>query len=670
MRRSWALFAAFAGVGLALAALQPISNADTFGHLAQGRGIAEDGLPELDPFSFWRAAPQPWVNYEWLSDWLTWLVFCAAGWNGLIAFTMLLVGGSGAALVWLSARRGGPSAAWLTSLLLVVAIPAVRFRLSARPHLVALPFSVLYLGLLTSERAFADRRNTTRTIALLAGAHVLWTNLHGSHLLGLAITGAATLAAWPDRKRAATLAGTTAILACASCISPYGPAIAVDAALHVFDPAYRAVVSEWQALTTLGAAPPLIHWLVQCAVIALIAPRALRGGNATRTWLAVSVVLALAALRSLRFVEEFLILSAPLIAIVIARAATQRVDAAMRPAVVAGSMMLVAATSGAEVHLDGSEVQPLSTGLELRFVPGEAADHIEHELDRARVLGSMPSTWYLLFAAPSARVAIDGRVPFYGPAHVQAAIDAMGTPGALMPFVERFGVDTVIVQHTAPDEAAALQTLANGDRFERTWIDGSYAVYVRRDVAERHQMDQSRFDALPLGYDAAAILGASDSEADAIRDDLANLGTGPDAHAFASFVRAMLRLRPLTRQGGWAGYRPPVTDDERERVEAAHRELAATRERIGRVPVVAAHSALVAALACRLEEARLLLEEARLDGEVRETIFAEAEVDLREGNRDAVRALLDAARRVPGARDDAWLNAIEHGLTATVHCPP
>ena len=660
--------ASLAALVLALAALQPISNADTFGHLGQGRVIAaRGGPPALDPFSFWRAEPQPWVNYEWLSDWLTWAARELAGYDGLVALAMMIVAGSGAALVLLCGRYAGPGAAWLSSLSLIVVVPAVRFRLSARPHLIALPFAVLYLVLLTSERAFADRRRALGTTAILALAHVLWTNLHGSHLLGLAIAGTAALAALPDRARAAKLAGITLALAIASCISPYGPAMAVDAALHVFDPAYRAVVSEWQPLSTLGWSWTTATAAAYVLALALIARHALRGGLATRTWLGVAVLLAVAAFRSLRFVEEMLLLGAPLVALVFAERASEPLARVLRAPLVGGATALALLVCGAGVVAVDSELG-FGAGVDLRFVPGEAAEHVEAELGEARVLGSMPTSWYLLHGAPSARVLVDGRVPFYGPEHVRAATHALSAPDALRAMTERFGVDTIVVQHTAPDEAPVAVALAHDPSFVRSWIDGSYVVYVTSDLAARRGIDPARFDDLPGGYDPGAILGADDRTIVAIREDLANLGPGPDARAFASFVRAMLRLRPLAREAGWAGYRAPRDEGELARAELAWRELDATRARIGRVPVVAAQAMLVATLVCRLDEARALLEEARREEEARETIFGRAELDLRAGDVAAVRAFLDAARAMPGAEGDPWIAELERSLGENLRC--
>jgi hypothetical protein len=79
---------------------------------------------------------------------------------------------------------------------------------------------------------------------------------------------------------------------------------------------------------------------------------------------------------------------------------------------------------------------------------------------------------------------------------------------------------------------------------------------------------------------------------------------------------------------------------------------------------------LAATLACRLDRARELLAETRVDGDVRETIFGEAEIALRDGDIGAVRAFLDAARGVPGATDDGWYRAIASNASEPPRCPP
>jgi hypothetical protein len=135
--------------------------------------------------------------------------------------------------------------------------------------------------------------------------------LHGSHLLGLALTGL-FFAFGRGSRRSLTL--LLALELAASCVSPYGPAIVLDAIEHVADPRYRALVREWGPWT---ADDPL--WLliapVLCSLLLVLALRPLwAAGPRGRALLACAALLAIASLRSVRFVGDYLLLSAPVIA--------------------------------------------------------------------------------------------------------------------------------------------------------------------------------------------------------------------------------------------------------------------------------------------------------------------------------------------------------------------
>src|SRR5688572_19146072 len=180
----WAALAA-----LVLAGLYPGDNPDTFGHLAQGRQIAELGrVPVLDTWSLLTPA-RPWHNYEWLSDLVFYGLYHVFGYDGLIGAKCVLLGATSWLLLRLAARWGGARAEICAALVQIAGIPAVRFRLSDRPHVFGLCLAAAYLLCLAGLAELDARAPATRRrLALLFGLHVLWVNLHGSHLLGLGET--------------------------------------------------------------------------------------------------------------------------------------------------------------------------------------------------------------------------------------------------------------------------------------------------------------------------------------------------------------------------------------------------------------------------------------------------------------------------------------------------
>ncbi len=657
---------------LALGALQPLSNADTFGHLAQGRTIAALGRPPaLDPYSFWSETPQPWVNYEWLSDWLTWEVYALAGPNALVAIATSLVALGGALVVLLAGRLAGRGAAWVTALLVVLAIPASRPRMSARPHLVALVLAGAYLLLVTRpDWARRGMRAAAPTLAALFALHVLWVNLHGSHLLGAGIVLCAAITGLGERAGRGPRLAACALVALASCISPYGERIVLDALLHVFDPRYRHAITEWHSIFELGDRWTIAHTCTLLAAALVALATAVRGGPARAALGVVAVALGLLTLRSGRFALEMLVIGAPLVGVELALHARTAplVERALAPATRALTA-LGALTLACTLAVLTTSDFPIGAGVDARTLPDDASTFIEERLPGARVLGSMPSSWYVLFRAPSARVLVDGRLPFYGPEHAAIAEAAMDTEGRLLPVVRRYGVTAVLVQHTAPPDAAALRTLAGSPRFVRAWVDGAFAVYVRADAPLAAGLDPARFDALPSAYEPAAILGAPDDAIDGIRQDLAHLADTPGGAAFAAFVRAMLRVRPLARDGGWAGYRAPGSPDERAALALARHELDGTLRWTGPLPVLLAQRLLLAISACELEAADGALPLAREGAESRETLFGAAELALRRGDERFVRDFVARASAMPEARDDAWLAALATELDAHLRCP-
>ena len=119
------VWGACAALALCLAGLYPIDNSDTFGHLAAGRQIATLGeVPQVDTFSFWKAAPAPWTNYEWLSGWLMYEGLRHFGYEGLIVGKLLLLALCAVVLVRRGHAREGALGAGLTALLIVAAVPA------------------------------------------------------------------------------------------------------------------------------------------------------------------------------------------------------------------------------------------------------------------------------------------------------------------------------------------------------------------------------------------------------------------------------------------------------------------------------------------------------------------------------------------------------------------
>jgi hypothetical protein len=164
-----------------------LGDPDTYWHIAAGEWILDHRqIPHVDPFSY-TFAGQPWTAHEWLSEVLLALSFRAAGWAGVMAV-------AATAFATAIAAFGQALRKWLPTPALIGVLVFAAFgagpSLLARPHLLAAPVFVAWLAGLLAARD-ANRAPSPWLLPLM----LLWANLHGSFVLGLALVGAFALEA-------------------------------------------------------------------------------------------------------------------------------------------------------------------------------------------------------------------------------------------------------------------------------------------------------------------------------------------------------------------------------------------------------------------------------------------------------------------------------------------
>lgn len=669
--RSGIIASAAAAGALALAGLYRGNNPDTFGHLAQGRQIATLGhVPALDTWSLLPGPPRPWHNYEWLSDLGTWLSFHALGYPAVTLFKCALLAMAALCLMATARRAGGASAASITCLTLISTIPAIRARLSDRPHVLGVALAAAYVLLLTllSEQTNdrTQRRRGILLVAALFGLHVLWINAHGSHLLGISMTlSFVVLGTSAARRWFACALGAQLV---ASCCSPYGPAIVLDAIEHVVDPRYRGLVSEWQpwqehdpAWLQLG--PALHGTLLTLSAISL-----LRGAPVLRAMLPVALVLAAACFRSIRFLAEFMLLTSPLIGVGGAAFLAQRA-----PRVERYLLPVCAVVLAVFVPLGAAELPPrlgVSIGLSYDGTPRAAGSLLARHGVAPRVFASMQDSWFTMFAAPRSRFAIDGRVPFYGPDHVQRMQTAFADRGAFLDLTRTLGVDVVIASHTVIGEQQVRSYVARDPAWSLVMIEDLHATYVRTGALdEAGAAAFPRLQQLQPDYDMGWILSAATEHNDALSQELARLRREPGTSGYLGWVEGILALAPLRRGGASDGFRWPRDERDWALYRRAQPSIAEAALHVADVPVVMALHAALSAVFCDFATATRAAERALGDRPSREPLLAAQEIKLRQGDTDEVRQVVTAARALPEGARDPWLAELASGLERAPACP-
>ncbi|MCA9583584.1 MAG: hypothetical protein KC416_17415, partial [Myxococcales bacterium] len=175
-------------------------------------------------------------------------------------------------------------------------------------------------------------------------------------------------------------------------------------------------------------------------------------------------------------------------------------------------------------------------------------------------------------------------------------------------------------------------------------------------------------------YDPVPILEANRRE-DVI-DDLSRLGDERTSIGYEKWVRGLLELAPLLRDGPYAGVMAPRTVAETAKAKRALAALSHARLRVPAMQTVEVYRAMAALAACDLKVAEAALASARVESggeERRETLLVGQELLLRQGKEGEVRAFLDWALSQPGVSEDPylsrWLPAIQRDLERGVRCP-
>ena len=155
-------------------------DSDTFWHTVVGEKIIEDGFFDTDPYSFTRQG-QTWIPHQWLGEVLMANAHAIGGLDTLLLGTATLLAGL---FTWLGVRlmRCGlhPS---LAAVLVALAVAASSGHFHIRPHLATMVGFAITMVFLCD---FEAKRISLRQMAWLIPVYLVWSNIHGGVLGGLA----------------------------------------------------------------------------------------------------------------------------------------------------------------------------------------------------------------------------------------------------------------------------------------------------------------------------------------------------------------------------------------------------------------------------------------------------------------------------------------------------
>ena len=450
-----------------------LQDSDSFWQIKVGQWILDHGaVPTTDFYSFTRAGA-PWISTSWLSQVL--LAFSHAQWDwaGPVILTAMATALTAAIFVYLlDAQIEAPRAVLFAMLALLLSLHHVL----ARPHILALPVMVAWVGLLM---AAADRRRAPSWYWLPLMA--LWANLHGGFVLGLALIGPISLEAVEHAEKGQRLRlfmrwvlfGIGAVIA--SCCTPYGWKTLLGATNILSLGELLSLIFEWMPANFATFTS------FEGALLGLIAFGYYRGLVLSAPRIFLILFLTWSALTHVRSIEAFaflvpLVLAKPLGELV-PRPQPDSTGTDRWPAhyvTALGALMIVAAGwTSTSLYMGHHRFT-----FTMTQTPVAAVDLLEQRRAQ-RIFNAYQFGGYLI--SRDIPVYVDGRAELYGEKFVMDFFKATeGKKPELLPrLLDEYKIDATLLVADAPGP----QILDQLKGWKRIYADDIAVIHVRDDSA-------------------------------------------------------------------------------------------------------------------------------------------------------------------------------------------
>jgi len=440
-----------------------LRDSDTYWHIAVGKWIFEHNtFPRVDTYSFTKAG-EPWISTSWLAQVLYAGSYEIGGWAGPIILAATCIAGTFAFLAFILGRRIRSIHAIMIAL---VALPVSASHFLARPHVLALPVMLAWVNGLLG----ASERREPPSFWLLP-LMVLWANLHGGFVFGLALIVPIAFDAWwnAEASQRGPLAlrwivfGACAFVAC--CATPYGwgSILASRKILGLGD--LLNLISEWSPADFSRFS------IFEACVLALIASSLYFGVKLSPPRILLVLGLFHMALSHVRNADIFALLT-PLV--VLTPVSSQfglqpdRFGKTIFPTASAAMLVTVLGVSTWAFAANHRFSPPLIHS------PAAAIDVLKLR-GAKRILNDFPFGGYLI--SQQMPVFIDSRAELYGEQFVMAYFRALQLRDVnqFLGMLKEYEIDAVLLTPATP--AAGL--LDHLDGWQRVYSDETAVVHIR-----------------------------------------------------------------------------------------------------------------------------------------------------------------------------------------------
>jgi hypothetical protein len=446
---------------------------DLWGHVFFGRYVLSTGaVPRVDTFAY-TTAGQRWIDHEWLSQ----VLFATVYNHGAAAALLLLkftIGATTVLLLLTRMRRPTTPYVWGGIGVLMIAVLARGF--SIRPQIFT------YLGVAcTLWLLDQHQRGRPRILWCFPPIFLVWANLHGGFILGLAILGLFAVAAGLRVRRFPWLPWMVLLASiAATALNPYGPRLLT----YVWGELSRAhPITEWRPASPSDVSQFVFFGLFGLFLVTLPLLRDWR----ERGWEAVlALAVGILAVRQQRHTAVFALCAAAPVAAQVEAARGWLLKRTPSPTLSPPAQWVVIAglTALAAVQLVFTGLRFQRDALQIVFDPADYPTAAVAALRQAgaRANLAVPLDWgeYVLwFLAPQTKVSVDGRfATLFSERVVEDNFDFFsGAPGWRR-LVDQYPTDAALVP------VGSRCPIGQLPGWQRVYGDRVAEVYVRSDHSQ------------------------------------------------------------------------------------------------------------------------------------------------------------------------------------------
>ena len=457
-----------------------LGDGDTGFHIRAGDWIRTHGqVPRVDIFSY-TMPDQPWFAWEWLWDMGASWLHEKWGLGSVALVSLVLICLTFALLYRLIYRRCGNP---LISIgLTVLATTGSTIHWLARPHLVTLLLTVVFMGIL--ERVREGRTSLLWWLPLLT---VLWTNLHGGFIVGIVILGVygagfllrAAVVAEKEERLAAAKASLPYFAAAAGClaaslVNPYFYQLHVHIVKYLGDTYSMNYIDEFQSANFHHGTALFLEAMLVLGVAAAVQ-------LAARKQFVEALLIAMwahGALIAARNIPLYMIIAAPVVAEALVGWAKslqgarivawlprfagwfEETAAEIMPIERIGRVHLVSAAVVVAIGI-GMGAPGAGEKLKTDYDPARYPEKALAMLNPSqRVFTNDEWGDYLIYRLSTAglKVYVDGRSDLYGEKFGQTYIDVLNVKFDWEKTLRQHGVDTILLPVATPLTGAVKES--------------------------------------------------------------------------------------------------------------------------------------------------------------------------------------------------------------------